>query len=73
MKQETIHIEGMHCNGCVRSVTNALKHVRGVTEAEVSLLEKKARVTYDEVEVAFADLRRAVEDAGYMASEYVPA
>lgn len=73
MKQETIAIEGMHCNGCVRSVTNALKQVQGVTDVEVSLQEQRARVTYDEVNVAFADLRHAVEEAGYSASEYVAA
>lgn len=73
MKQQTLTVEGMHCNGCVRSVTNALKHVPGVTDAEVSLNDKRAIVSFDEVEVAFADLRKAVEEAGYSASQYVPA
>jgi copper chaperone len=73
MKQELIAIEGMHCNGCVRSVTNALKRVEGVTEVEVSLEEKRARVTFDEVNVAFADLRTAVQEAGYSATEYAAA
>lgn len=67
MKQETINIEGMNCNGCVRSVTNALKQVAGVTNVEVSLSEKRAVVSFDEIEVPFADLRTAVEEAGYAA------
>lgn len=73
MKQETINIEGMHCNGCVRSVTNALKQVPGVTTVEVSLNDKRAIVSFDEIDVPFAELRTAIEEAGYTASEYVPA
>ena len=71
MTTTTIPIEGMHCGGCVRSVTNALKQIQGVTNADVSLSEERAIVTYDEITVAFADLRKSVEEAGYSVPEFV--
>ena len=32
MIHTTLHIEGMHCNGCVRSVTNSLRSKAGVKD-----------------------------------------
>ena len=37
-------VEGMHCNGCVESVTRALSEVEGVRDAEVRLEEGAATV-----------------------------
>jgi len=42
-----LKVEGMHCGGCVRSVTNAIKRVTGVKEAEVSLEKETASVGFD--------------------------
>jgi copper chaperone CopZ len=61
-----LNVTGMTCEHCVRSVTNALKDVPGVSEAVVSLDEKKATVTGDEVDVA--KLIAAVEEEGYEAT-----
>jgi copper chaperone CopZ len=61
-----LNVTGMTCDHCVRSVTNALKDVPGVSEAVVSLDEKKATVTGDEVDVA--KLIAAVEEEGYEAT-----
>jgi copper chaperone len=73
MTEKTLSIEGMHCSGCVRSVTNALKRVPGVENAEVSLPEKKAVVIFDDTEPPFADLKAALEEVGYSANEYAAA
>lgn len=61
-----LNVTGMTCDHCVRSVTNALKDVPGVAEAVVSLDEKKATVTGDDVDVA--KLIAAVEEEGYEAT-----
>jgi copper chaperone len=61
-----LDVTGMTCDHCVRSVTNALKDVPGVANAVVSLEDKKATVTADEVDVA--KLIEAVEEEGYAAS-----
>ncbi len=59
----------MHCMGCVRSVTNALKRVIGVKEAEISLQENSAKVQFDEKETTLDELRKAIKEAGYEVSE----
>ena len=58
-----LHIEGMTCRHCVNAVEGALKALPGVEVEEVAI--GRARVTYEQNEVAPDDLREAVEDAGY--------
>ncbi|HIS32905.1 MAG TPA: heavy-metal-associated domain-containing protein [Candidatus Limivivens intestinipullorum] len=61
--KKTVNISGMHCDHCVKSVTDAINEIDGAS-AKVSLKEEKAVVSYDR-EVADADIRRAVEKAGF--------
>ena len=65
MAVATFGVKGMTCGGCVNSVTKALKAVRGVQAADVSLEKQQAVVTFAEGEASVADLKQAVEDAGY--------
>ena len=60
-----LKVEGMHCGGCVRSVTNAIKRVIGVKEAEVSLEKESATVEFDKEVTNLSEIRTAVEEAGY--------
>ncbi|HEU4352252.1 MAG TPA: cation transporter [Burkholderiales bacterium] len=62
-----LKVEGMDCEGCVKSVTRMLSAVSGVSAVEVSLAEARARVTYDPAKAGLADFKRAVERAGYTA------
>jgi copper chaperone len=66
---ETIVLEvgGMTCGGCVRSVTNVLKALPGVSAAEVSLEKSQAKVTFDPALANAGALRAAAEEAGYEA------
>ncbi len=57
-------IDGMTCAGCVASATRALEGVTGVSAAAVNLATRSAMVTVGP-EVTEADLRLAVEQAGY--------
>lgn len=63
--QEVLKVEGMHCDGCVRSVTNAIKRVDGVRDAVVSLEKETALVEFDGEETKLEEIRKAVLDAGY--------
>jgi copper chaperone len=63
--QEILKIEGMHCGGCVRSVTNAIKRVDGVKDVAVSLEDEKATIELVGEETKLEEIRKAVEDAGY--------
>ncbi|HET9869661.1 MAG TPA: heavy-metal-associated domain-containing protein [bacterium] len=67
MSQAVFNIDGMTCDHCVRAVTEALKGVAGVREAEVNLKDRLARVTY-EGGLETPAVLRAVEEAGYRAS-----
>lgn len=61
--EAVIHIEGMHCDHCRRSVTNALNRIQGVS-ADVHLKKNLAVVSYDRA-VDENRLREAVEGAGF--------
>ena len=62
-KQETIQIEGMSCNHCVSSVTNALTATEGVSVENVEI--GKAQVSYNPEQVSQAQLVEVVEDLGF--------
>ena len=60
-------VEGMHCQGCVKSVTGAVTRVPGVTGVEVSLEKKAARVEFDAAAATTAAIVAAIEGAGFEA------
>jgi Cu+-exporting ATPase len=63
----TLELEGMTCASCATRIERRLNELDGV-EASVNLATEKARVHYDEADVAVGDLIREVEAAGYGAS-----
>ena len=67
VKQEFAVI-GMHCGGCVKSVTGAISKLPGVRNVNVSLETKGATVEYDSAAVAPAAIVAANEAAGFEAS-----
>ena len=67
METVELKVEGMDCQGCVKSVTRMLHGVAGVTEVDVSLEQARARVTYDPAKSGPEQFRRAIERAGYKA------
>jgi Cu+-exporting ATPase len=62
--QTKLKIEGMHCQGCARAVSNVLGSVEGVTGVSVDLEHGRADIQ-SEHPVALETLRTVVEDAGY--------
>ena len=67
METVELKVEGMDCQGCVKSVSRMLSGVAGVQQVEVSLEEGRARVTFDPAKANLAEFRKAVERAGYKA------
>lgn len=67
METTTFKVNGMTCQGCVRSVTKVLLGVTGVTAAEVSLQNGAAKVSYEPREVSLERLKAAIDAAGYEA------
>ena len=67
MESVQLKIEGMHCDGCVRSVTRMLSALPGVDRVDVSLAENRADVSFDPAKTGVAEFKRAVERAGFKA------
>jgi copper chaperone len=67
MQTIELKVEGMDCEGCVKSVTRMLSGVPGVEKVDVSLAQARARVTYDPAKSGPEQLKRAIERAGYKA------
>jgi copper chaperone len=67
METLELKIEGLHCDGCVKSVTRMLSGLPGVEKVDVSLEQGKANVTFDPARSGLADFKRAVERAGFKA------
>jgi copper chaperone CopZ len=63
MKNEELKITGMTCGHCVMSVRKELSKLPGVEVRDVRI--GSALVAYDEATVSGAQLKRAVEDAGF--------
>lgn len=68
MQTTTFHINGMMCDACAGHVTKALLGLEGVQNADVSLQNNAAIVTYDPAKVQTAQMAEAVADEGYEAS-----
>ena len=67
METVELKVEGMDCEGCVKSVTRMLSGVPGVQQVQVSLADASARVTYDPAQATVPAMKKAVERAGYKA------
>lgn len=63
----TLYIEGMSCMHCVKSVTDALKAMKGVKKAEVSLENKCAEITFLPLKTSREDMVKTVCDLGFEA------
>jgi copper chaperone len=68
MDSVELKVDGMTCQGCVRSVTKKLSGVAGVSGVAVDLAAGKATVGYDASDATVADLIAAVEQIGFHAS-----
>ena len=62
-KTTTFTVTGMTCDNCVHHVTEAVKGVTGVTDAQVSLADKSATVKgdFDETKIIAAIVEEGYE------------
>ena len=68
----TLAIEGMSCAACAAAVERSLSRTPGVQRALVNYATEKATITYAPAEASPAELRAAVENAGYAVAERAP-
>lgn len=58
-------IEGMHCDGCVASITQGVKELPGVRDVQVSLDDERATVRVAEDGSAPDAIIAAIDQRGY--------
>lgn len=67
MKTTTLHITGMACAHCERSVEQAIRNAGATGKADHSA--GLAQVTYDENTDQLAKIRAAITEAGYQVND----
>ena len=65
MTKTKLKIDGMSCQHCVKTVTNALTELEGVKRAKVNLRKGEAVVHFDDDRVNIANLTEAITSAGF--------
>ena len=60
-----LRIGGMMCASCVSAVGDAIGEVEGIGDVSVNLGAERAYVTYNPKVASVADMRTAIEEAGY--------
>ena len=64
-EQVVLKVGGMSCVSCEAAVTSALKALGGVVSVTVNLATETAYVTYNPTLTTIADMKSAIESAGY--------
>ncbi|PLR66357.1 copper chaperone [Bacillus sp. UMB0893] len=65
LEKGSIKIEGIKNEQDANKILQALHAVWGISDAEVSLVNKTAMFTYDEKAASRVDFLQAVKDTGY--------
>jgi Cu+-exporting ATPase len=65
VEEVLLPIEGMTCASCVRRVEKSISKLDGVEAVSVNLATEQAKVRYNPTQVGHAQLRQAVQKAGY--------
>lgn len=67
MKTGELTIQGMHCDGCAKTIEALLSAEPGVKMATASYAGGNAKVVFDPATIDLDDLAKVVERAGYQA------
>ena len=65
MKTAIFRIDGMHCDGCARTIAAVVSAEPGVKKATVSFKTQEARILFDPAAVSEDRLEAAIRQAGY--------
>lgn len=64
MKETTLNVKGMMCEGCENRVKNALKNIQGIETIDADFKTGKVVITANE-EVNPEQFKEIIEDIGY--------
>ena len=65
MRQETIKVEGMTCQHCVETITDALNNITGLNTVNVDLVKKEVRVKFNENETKLKKISDKIVEVGF--------
>jgi copper chaperone CopZ len=65
VKTATFKIDGMHCDGCARTIEALVSTEPGVRNATVSFKAREARILFDPQALGEDQLAAAIRKAGY--------
>lgn len=65
MQNVTLHVQGMSCGHCVKSVEGSVGALAGVNEVKVNLAEGIVEVAFDEAQVSIDQIKETIDDQGY--------
>ena len=65
MRQETIKVEGMTCQHCVQTITEALNNITGLNTVNVDLVKKEVSVKFNENETELKKISDKIIEVGF--------
>ena len=65
MKDITYHVHGMHCEGCEKSIRQALEQLPGIRDLEVDHQRGRVHVDYDDTQTDVLAIKTRIEQAGF--------
>ncbi|CAB4408278.1 unnamed protein product [Rhizophagus irregularis] len=65
MVDKVIPINGMTCQSCVRSITNAVSSLSGILNITVSLENNEASVSFDSNKITLSTIIETIENCGF--------
>ncbi|HEY5572222.1 MAG TPA: cation transporter, partial [Anaerolineales bacterium] len=60
-----LHVPTMHCQGCLSTITRAVKRLPEVEAVEGDLKEKIVKIQYSDSREALDKIRHAIDEAGF--------
>ena len=65
MTQESLIVEGMTCQHCVQTITEALDGIAGTNKVAVDLDKKEVQVDYNEEETNLREISDKIVEVGF--------
>ena len=63
--QKVLKVEGMTCEHCVQTITEAVGKMSGVEKVDVSLEQKEVTVDFDESQTKMEKIYAQIVEAGF--------
>jgi copper chaperone CopZ len=68
MTEMTLKVPRIHCDGCVNTVTQAVRKLQGVQSVQASESTKLVNVAFDPAQVSEEQIRATLQLVGYPAA-----